>query len=241
MSGKLFISLLLCLLTGGCFITGLDVDLYTLDPSNNNNETGAGDPTYISSPILGPEHSDFADGSFIAGELEVTIEVPEAERHIDLTIIYTIDGTEPTKENGEVYINPIPILCDAKDEFTVRSFAFTEELTSSVSSKQYTCNDVQLEQPIITPYQQEYEAGTVVEVAITDTNPVDLKGVKIVYTLDGSAPTTTHGILYEDPFEITGQAGKIIVVRTFVYINDGTPEAPTSAITRQDFAFIAIQ
>ena len=238
MNRVLFISPLFCLFIGACVMPAFNTDSYNIVDQNNNNEIRTERTSSIEDPILGPKNSDFADGSFISGVLEVTIEVPGSELHEDLIIMYTLDGTEPTKDNGEIYTDPIPILCDAGETFTVRTFALTEKLTSNISQKEYTCKDTQLEQPIINPYQREYEAGTTVEISITDINPLDLKGVKIVYTTDGSAPTTKHGILYEHPFAITGQAGKIIIVRTFAFLDDGTPEFPASSITRQDFAFL---
>ena len=240
MNRFLFISLMLCLVTSGCVIPGLSTDQNTPELTTNNNTTEAQAPTYISDPILGPEHSDFADGSFIAGDLEITIEVPNTDLYEGLTIIYTLDGTDPTKDYGETYTEPVPVLCNAGETITVKAFAFTDHLDSNISSKQYTCNDIKLERPIIVPYQQEHDEDTIVDVDIINTNPQDLKGVKMVYTLDGSTPTTNHGMLYEGPFEITGPANKIIVVKTLAFMDNGTQEFPESSITRQNYVFLPV-
>jgi Fn3 associated/Chitobiase/beta-hexosaminidase C-terminal domain len=243
MNRILFIFLMWCLFVGACSInTALSIPI---DSININNNTGPKQPSSSSSsiknPILGPEYGYFANGFLIAGEVKVTVEVPNYDSYDELTIVSTFDGTEPTRTNGEIYTDPISFLCDAGDSFTVKAFAFTDKLESNVSTKKYTCADVKLKRPRILPVQQYYERNDLIEVAITDPDSKYIANIKTIYTTDGSAPTASNGTLYDGLFEITGSPGTVIVIKAIALLDDGTPELPVSPIAQQEFIFPANQ
>ena len=240
MSRHLFIFLMLCLFTVTCSInTSLYIPIGST--GNNNNAEVETTPSSMSNPILGPEYGYFANGYFIAGELKVTIEEPNGESYDGLTIINTFDGTEPTITNGEIYTGPISVLCEAGESFTVKAIALTDKLASNVSTKKYTCADVNLHEPTILRLQQYYEKDALVEIQIINPNSANIANIKTMYTTDGSVPTTSNGILYEGPFEITGSADTVVIIRAITFLDDGTSELPVSTITRQDFIFLANQ
>ena len=241
MSRYLFIFLMLCLFTGACSVnTALSIPIGSID-INSNTGTDQPPPAFMKKPILGPEYGYFANGFLIAGEVKVTVEVPNADSYDELTIVSTFDGTEPTRTNGETYTGPISVLCEAGDSFTVKAFAFTDKLASDVSTKKYTCADVKLKAPRILPLQQYYGKNDLVAVTITNPRSANIANIKTIYTTDGSAPTTSHGILYDGPFEITGSADTVVIIRAINFLDDDTPELPVSPIARQDFVFLANQ
>ena len=100
------------------------------------------------------------------------------------TICYTMDGTIPSETNGMIYSGPVTISVNT----TLQAIAYrTGMIDSPVETRPY---DIQCAIPTIT---------------ITSSQPLSLTlststpSATICYTLDGSAPTETHGTVYTGP------------------------------------------
>jgi len=106
-----------------------------------------------------------------------------------VSFYYTTDGTTPTT-SSTLYSGPVTV--DANTTLTAIAVK-TGMLNSQVSSSSYI---IKCATPTITPAAGTY--NTIQTVSISTTTP----GASIRYTLDGSDPSATNGILYSTPITV---------------------------------------
>lgn len=131
----------------------------------------------MASPDFDPEEGQYAN--FV----EVTISCATTGAEIR----YTTDGTLPTQSNGTVYTgDPVPVVA-----FTVfKARAFKDGMTDSdVRSATYAFKAAP---PIFSLPSDTYLEP--IDVTIT----CDTVDATIRYTTDGSEPTSSHGVIYDD-------------------------------------------
>ena len=151
-------------------------------------------------------------GSFITLNYEPQVApvafAPVAENHIrsvDVTlststanasIYYTINGDEPTEENGTLYVPGTPVTLTAEsanETYTIRAVAFAEDLKPSIMTmKTYHVTPVGLPQFSPTPLVK-YQGSVTVSISVVP------EGSLIRYSDDGGEPSA----IYEEPLIIT--------------------------------------
>ncbi len=146
--------------------------------------------------------ADPPDGTRFVVSTSVTLTVTDENGNAvnDVTIYYTLDGTDPTT-SSDVYSGPIILAGNPGDVFVVKALAVATGYTAVTGQWTY--------------YQDAAAAwinadppdGTVFKttLSITLTTNADT----IYYTTDGSDPVT-NGMLYTGPFDISGD---IVVVK----------------------------
>jgi subtilisin family serine protease len=107
-------------------------------------------------------------------------------------IKYTLDGSTPNTTNGQLYQGPIEINKDT----TLKAVAIKDGVLSSVVTYEYTVELVTLGPPQSNYPSGEYEDSIEVKLSVNDEN------ASILYTIDGSTPTISHGTLYQAPIII---------------------------------------
>ena len=104
-------------------------------------------------------------------------------------IHYTVDGSAPTRESP-LYTSPIAL----HGTTTVKAKAFSDKyFDSEISSAKYIRKAVVPVVSLATTFSGDYQSVT-----ITSADG----GAVIYYTLDGSAPSSTHGFVYNGPFKV---------------------------------------
>jgi len=143
----------------------------------------------------------------------------------DVSIHYTTDGSDPTIAST-FYDDSIGIPVAAETAVTIKAIAWKAGwLTSAISGRTYNVTGT-LVAPVFNPGGGQYAAAT--DVTITTTSP----GAYIKYTLDGSDPTETFGILYSGPVNIAQTS--TLKARAF---RDGWRE---STVTSADYTIFGI-
>lgn len=121
----------------------------------------------------------------------------------DAIIIYTLDGSTPTRENGTVYTaNFIQ-----SEDVTIKTFAYLEGYEdSNIITVDHTYNNLStLPAPTVTRYYN-----------VISLHASMISNVSIIYTLDGTTPTRSNGNIYTDPFTITED----VTLKAFEYLDD---------------------
>jgi hypothetical protein len=113
------------------------------------------------------------------------------------TIYYTLDGSEPGEQNGILYEGPFEIFDDAQ----VKAYMIqADDGIGAVASSEYFIDKPPLDMPRV-----ELVGGVYIgDQAITITNAEP--GSDLIYTLDGSSPSATNGIVYTGPITISSSA-----------------------------------
>ncbi|MBD5451345.1 MAG: hypothetical protein HDR25_01760 [Lachnospiraceae bacterium] len=153
------------------------------------------------------------------------------------TIHYTLDGTNPKKENGEpsetsqILAENETIKLSAAGEHTIKAFAVKEGYPSSdVATFIYTVSEnatmKQLAQPVITPASKEVEKGEQITVTITKAES-DPEDTKIYYTTNGTTPEKDEHLLYTEPFTLT--IDKTTTIKA-IAIKEGTISSTTASV-----------
>ncbi len=121
----------------------------------------------------------------------------------DATIRYTTDGTDPSPTSGLIYTTPFQI----SNSMVLKAIAFkTGWLDSQIASEQY---NFIVRNPLLSLQQGTYTS------AQTLTLSVNTPGAQIRYTTDGTIPSSTSGILYSAPIDISiSQTIKVIAYKT---------------------------
>ncbi|MDE5703801.1 MAG: chitobiase/beta-hexosaminidase C-terminal domain-containing protein, partial [Bacteroidales bacterium] len=136
---------------------------------------------------------DLTPGAVPAGaRVTITSESKEANPDKNYHIAYTVDGSEPSKDNGTEYTSPIEIT----EDVTIKAITWTMGVSgiekSEVASASYTIETTGGDEPIVPDTVAvptfsvpagEVEKGTKVAIACAT------EGAKIYYTVDGSEPT----------------------------------------------------
>ena len=148
-------------------------------------------------PVQTPEFSP-ADGEVFVTEDPVTITITTETE--DAQIYYTKDGTEPSADNGTLYVDGVEIT----ESCTVKAIAVKEGLRDSdVASATYQITAPGVEivvDPVFSPVSGE-SFVTLDPVTITITT--ETEDAQIYYTKDGTEPSADNGTLYVDGVEIT--------------------------------------
>lgn len=111
-------------------------------------------------------------------------------------IRYTLDGSTPTETNGTLYSGPLNLSSAASFNAIAYESGFVD---SNVSTAGYTINNPppQAAAPSFSPAAGTYTSAQTVTISSATS------GASIRYTLDGSPPTETNGILYSGPVNLT--------------------------------------
>ncbi len=180
---------------------------------NNSNVTEA---TYIISGIVGNPVFTPPAGIY-ANAQQVYLGVSP----IDASIIYTIDGSDPSEIHGTLFNAANPILVSSSHT-TIKAFAYKLGWTSSqiVTADYYITGAVAA--PTFDPAGGEYASAQ--SVNLNCTTP----GASIRYTVDGALPSATVGIPYDPliPILITQSTN----VRAVAYKTDWITSPVSNAI-----------
>lgn len=144
---------------------------------------------YVSSTtqVTAPTFSPFGGTYTTVQSVTLTTPTPGA------SIRYTTDGSTPTATIGTLYTAPIAI----NNSATVKAVAYASGMTNSlVSTATYTLNLPATSAPVFSVPAGNYASAQTV--SLTSVTP----GTSIRYTLDGSVPSTTNGILYSGPISV---------------------------------------
>lgn len=132
-----------------------------------------------------------------------------------MTIRYTLDGSLPTLNTGLVYTSPLTLTSTT----TINAIACTEDAASDVVSATYTIDLPPVDAPEIS-----LAGGTFTSTQVV-TLTTSLPDAIIRYTLDGSDPDSSHGLVYTDPLVIATTT----TLCTVVVASDGRVSAFASA------------
>jgi hypothetical protein len=115
----------------------------------------------------------------------------------DVTIRYTLDGSDPAVETGFVYEGPFDIFGST----IVSAIAFRADgNASTVTTATYTLEKAPLDRLALDLPGGVYIGTQTVEVVSNEP------GVTIYYTLDGTTPAPATGLVYEGPVSITASS-----------------------------------
>lgn len=178
-------------------------------------------PDTIILTLSAPEY-DLDEGIYDEGNT-IRLSTP----YDNLVIYYTTDGSNPTS-SSTLYVNPIVL--DKNMTIKAITYVFHEEKTlySDVVSRSYF---VKVASPRFSLKDKS---------AVDDSSFLSLSSstedTQIIYTTDGSTPSTTNGIIYSTPISFTstctvkaiaikdGMESSDIVSAEYYHINDITSE-----------------
>jgi RHS repeat-associated protein len=110
------------------------------------------------------------------------------------TIRYTLDGSTPTETTGTVYSGPIR----PNGGTTIKAIAYASGLAdSTVTSGTYNVGVGPVIAPTFSPAPGTYSSSQSVTLTTTTS------GATIRYTLDGTTPTETNGIVYSGAITVS--------------------------------------
>lgn len=144
-------------------------------------------------------------------------------------IYYTIDGSEPSSSNGNVYLGAFSLTVSATVKYRAYDNAGNVEpintqqiqIDTVAPSTTIACNDAPCS-------DQFYNAPVAVTLSSVDNGA---SGVgSIVYTTDGTTPTLTNGTLYDGPFWVAATT----VVKYRAWDDAGNVEAVNSQLIQVD-------
>mgnify|MGYP002798730559 FL=1 len=164
---------------------------------------------YISSaPEFSPEAGTFEE----VQEITLTSETGG-------DIYYTLDGSEPSAENGTKYTEPV--LLQDEGEFEIRAVAVNSKgIPSVVSSGTYTIQFPIVDAPAVTPSTGQYSQPQQITITVPD-------GYTAYYTMDGTTPTSSS-TQYTGPVTMPENAQTIFMA---ILVNNNNGKA-TEATTR---------
>ena len=164
---------------------------------------------YISSaPEFSPEEGTFEE----VQEITLTSETGG-------DIYYTLDGSEPSAENGTKYTEPV--LLQDEGEFEIRAVAVNSKgIPSVVSSGTYTIQFPIVDAPAVTPSTGQYSQPQQITITVPD-------GYTAYYTMDGTTPTSSS-TQYTGPVTMPENAQTIFMA---ILVNNNNGKA-TEATTR---------
>lgn len=164
----------------------------------------------VATPEISPESGIYTE------PIQVTIstQTPEA------TIRYTTDGLEPSSTVGEIYTGPINI----SETTTVKAIAFKTGMNPSlISNASYVIN---IAVPEVAAPMFSHPTGTYFEPISVSINTTT-ENALIRYTTDGSTPSPTSGILYEQPIEVGEDSS--LFLQAIAYRDGWNPSPVVSA------------
>ena len=164
---------------------------------------------YISSaPEFSPEEGTFEE----VQEITLTSETGG-------DIYYTLDGSDPSPENGTKYTEPV--LLQEEGEFEIRAVAVNSNgIPSVISSGTYVIQFPIVDAPAVAPSTGQYSQPQQITVTVPD-------GYTAYYTMDGTTPTVSSA-RYTGPVTMPGNAQTIFMA---ILVNNNNGKA-TEATTR---------
>jgi hypothetical protein len=233
---------------GGTYVTAQTVSItcvtvgasirYTLDGSSPSSTEGtlyAGSFTLSSSATIKAiaykadwENSSIASNTYtITGTIAAPSFSPDAGTYTspqsvsisttpsDASIRYTLDGSTPTETTGTLYSGAIQV----SSTKTIKAIAYKQGWTTSqVSSGTYTITGT-VAAPTFSPAAGTYATSQSVSLSCA------LEGSSIRYTLDGTNPSATTGLLYSSVIPITSS----LTIKAIAYKTDWENSAIASA------------
>ena len=149
-------------------------DFDAIENSSDLAITSAQKSLYAEYQTPSPEFS-VPGGSY---DDDVTVELTSPDGS---TVYYTIDGSYPSAENGQLYVEPFDV---ADGTTTVKAVCISPSgKAGRIVSETYTVTYTAPEQPVVSPSEGTFTKPTMV--TMTAENPEDA----IYYTWDGSIPT----------------------------------------------------
>jgi peptidoglycan/xylan/chitin deacetylase (PgdA/CDA1 family) len=144
-------------------------------------------------------------------------------------IVYTTDGSTPTTTHGTVYSGAFSVTATTTVKYRAFDNAGNAEAVNSqqiqidsvAPSSSIQCNGANCGSSF-------YNVAVAVTLAATDTGGSGVN--EIVYTTDGSTPTTTHGTVYSGSFNV----GLTTTVKYRAFDNAGNAEPVNSALIQVD-------
>lgn len=164
----------------------------------------------------------------VAGTYTGTQTVTLSSATSGASLVYTTDGSTPTKTHGTIYSGPITVAATT----TLKAIASKALLDdSAVTSGTFT---IRVATPTFSPGAGTYTGTQSVTISSATS------GASIRYTLDGTTPTSTTGTLYSGPVAIATSATlKAIAYKTgladsSVASGAYTINIPTTTVTSVD-------
>lgn len=141
----------------------------------------------------------------------------------DADIIYTTDGSLPSRSNGIIYSEPVPVY----RSLTFRAVALKKswKLSEDVISQVYEIAGT-VAAPILRTSSTNGKYFQGQKVILSTTTP----RAQIRYTTDRTTPTRTHGVLYSAPIKLSSF---ITTIKAVAY----TQEGEESPVHSDDFTF----
>jgi hypothetical protein len=138
------------------------------------------------------------------GRYDSTLSVSIASPAISAVIKYTLDGTLPSPENGIVYVSPVTIF----ESSVLKAAVFIDNnIASGVSSAAYI---IAIAKPVtVTPVFDPPGSTYYSTQSVTLSTPTE--GAIIRYTLDGTKPDKTNGVIYDRPFTVASSMKALAV------------------------------
>jgi peptidoglycan/xylan/chitin deacetylase (PgdA/CDA1 family)/archaellum component FlaF (FlaF/FlaG flagellin family) len=146
------------------------------------------------------------------------------------SIVYTTDGSDPSLTNGSVYSGPFSIATTTTVKFRAYDNAGNAEAVNTqyiqvdtvAPSSSISCNGTSCASSFY---------NSAVSVSLSATDNTGGSGVaSIVYTTDGSTPSTSNGTTYTGPLSLNATT----TVKYRAYDNAGNAEPVNSALIRID-------
>ncbi len=153
-------------------------------------------PLKAAAPVITP-----AAGTYTSAQ---TITIVSATT--GAVIKYTTDGTNPSETNGQTYSVPFTLGASA----AVRAVAIKSGMNNSnITTVSYVINTEKASAPIFTPTGGTFSTAQSVTIATTTV------GAVIKYTTDGSAPSSSNGLVYSSAITVAASSTiKAIAIKT---------------------------
>jgi hypothetical protein len=148
----------------------------------------------VGTPVINP-----AEGYYNTPQtVSISVYPPAA------TIRYTLDGSDPSQDNGITYAAPFAI----EGHTVVKAFAYLDNwVDSAIAESEYF---FVVANPVLAPPAGSYASAQTVTIT---SNTI---GASVRYTLDGSDPTPDYGTVYTAPFQVATSA----TVKAIAYRSD---------------------
>ncbi|MFA6127554.1 MAG: chitobiase/beta-hexosaminidase C-terminal domain-containing protein [Bacteroidales bacterium] len=157
-------------------------------------KTGMANSDVVSGDYVIQSLVDAPDFSPAPGTYNTIQSVSLTSTTLGASIRYTLDGTTPSESTGTVYSSPISI--DATT--TIKAIAYKAGMTaSSVVTGTYTIQLQTVEVPVFSPAGGTFSAQQLVTIASATS------GATIRYTIDGSTPSQSAGIVYSSVITVS--------------------------------------
>lgn len=146
-------------------------------------------PGTVATPVIAP------NGGTFSAPVQVTLSCATN----NATIRYTTDGNPPTSSSGTIYSGAFTLSSSA----TVQAIAYLSGMNDSavaVATFTFVTPPPTVAVPVITPNGGTFNAPVQVTISTTTSN------ANIRYTIDGSIPTSTTGIVYSGAFTLNSSA-----------------------------------